>query len=148
MAIPFPSAFPPIVIAEIIPVTTRIVIKELRWKVRAREDAIILPAVPEIIPQISPTTSLQNEDTLSEFFLNFTATSAPFILLEFIEWKGASSAVWTETPTISKIIPTKIKIINIKTPIKTETFGITVSDKKENKIEMVKATIVIFIIQE
>ena len=47
--------------------------------------AIIDPVEPETIPHISPTTSLQKLDTLSAFFLNRTATSAPFTRLEFIE---------------------------------------------------------------
>ena len=82
---PFPNALPPMVNADIIPVTIKTVAKEFNPNALAREEAIILPAVPEIIPQISHTTSLQKEDTLSEFFLNLTATSAPFTFLEFIE---------------------------------------------------------------
>ena len=42
-------------------------------------------AAPEIIPQISPITSLQKLDTLSAFFLKITATFDPFTFLAFIE---------------------------------------------------------------
>ena len=49
-----------------------------------RDKAIVTPADPDIIPHISPITSLQNDDTLAAFFLKLTAVLAPFIFLELI----------------------------------------------------------------
>ena len=58
---------------------------KLKLNVFVRIAVIVVPAAPDIIPQISPITSQQKLDTLSAFFLNLTATSAPLTFLEFME---------------------------------------------------------------
>ena len=111
----FPIAFPPIVKDATIAATVKLTNNKLKLKVLEIPTAIVVAAAPETIPQISPITSLQKLATLSAFFLNITAILAPFTFLEFIEWKTFSSALVTETPTISKIIPIKInnKVIGV-----------------------------------
>ena len=104
----FPIAFPPMVNAAIIEAIVSPVNNKLNLYVSTKIAVIVVPAAPEIIPQTTPTTSQQKLDTLSEFFLNITAVDAPLTFLEFIEWNTASSAVVTETPIISNIIPNKI----------------------------------------
>ena len=107
----------------------------------------IVPADPDIIPQISPITSLQKEDTLSDFLISFTAVFAPFTFLELIELKGSISALVTATPIISNKTPRKMnkKISKISTTI--STFGRAISHRKEKTMDKVKARSVIFKIQ-
>ena len=108
--------------------------------------ATITPAEPDIIPQISPITSLQNDDTLSAFFLNLTATSAPFTFLAFIELNGLISALVTAVPIISNKTPNKMNNIRIIAPTYELTWFKTISEPKENTSEMVNDIINICII--
>ena len=112
-----------------------------KFKVLEIPTAIVVAAAPETIPQISPITSLQKLATLSAFFLNITAILAPFTLLEFIEWKTFSSALVTETPIISKIIPIKINNKVISIPQNIDKLGIVVCDTKDNENEIIKVII-------
>ena len=112
-----PKAFPPIVKAAIRDVVTKVTTNILICVVVDIITDIIALADPEMIPQISPTTSLQKDDTLAAFLINSTAISEPFTFLAFIEWKGLTSADATAIPIISKIIPIKIKVINKTIPI-------------------------------
>lgn len=61
-------AFPPIVSAAIIAVIISPTQKISRSYVSEMVAVIVTPADPEIIPHISPITSLQNDDTLSASF--------------------------------------------------------------------------------
>ena len=58
IAILLPKALPPMVKAAIIAVTNKVTINILISKVLAKKVAIITPAEPDIIPHISPITSL------------------------------------------------------------------------------------------
>lgn len=139
MAILFPSAFPPIVTDAIKAVTIREVKNGFHPKWEENAVAIITPADPETIPQISPITSLQNEETLSAFLMNFTAKALPFTFLELIELNGFMSAAVTETPTISKKTPSPIKKKSNNNPIKIFTLGRIASDAKEKTKEIKNA---------
>ena len=77
----FPHALPPIVKVEIIAVISKVMGSVGRLNLSDIIIAIDRPVDPLIIPQISPITSLQNDDTLSDFFIKFTAIEAPFTLL-------------------------------------------------------------------
>ena len=50
----------------------------------ATDAATATDAAPDIIPHISPITSQQKDETLSELFFNFTAVRAPLTLLALI----------------------------------------------------------------
>ena len=63
--------------------------------------------------QISPITSAQILATFDAFFINFKDVFAPLAFLVAFAWKSPSSATVTATPIISKMIPTKITVINI-----------------------------------
>lgn len=71
---------------------------------------IAAPIAPLIIPQISPTTSLQKLDALSAFFKSPTASFAPFILLAAMEFTGTTGHAVIATPIMSNRTP--IDIIN------------------------------------
>ena len=82
IAILFPIALLPIVSEAIKAVTIRDTIKELNLKLSIIFLAIITPALPDNIPHISPTTSLQKLETLSAFLISLTAVLAPLTFLE------------------------------------------------------------------
>lgn len=132
-------AFPPIVNEAIVAVIINPTQKMFRFKALDMEEDIVTPAEPEIMPHMSPMTSLQNDDTLAAFFLNDTAFLAPFIFLELMECSGSSSAEVTATPIISKIIPMMIKIKSISIPTVIFTLGMVISDINENINEIIKA---------
>ena len=70
----------------------------------------IMAAVePEIMPQISPTTSLQKLETLLAFRMRPRASRAPGVRWAAMEWKGRSSAAVTATPMMSNTMPSRIK---------------------------------------
>lgn len=140
MAIFLKMAFPPIVSEAIVAVIISPTQNMFRFSALDKEEAIVTPAEPEIIPHMSPMTSLQNDDTLAAFFLNDTAFLAPFIFLELMEWSGSSLAEVTATPIISKIIPIVIKIRSINIPTTIFTFGMVISDIKENINDIIKAS--------
>ena len=81
IAKPLPKALPPIVRAATIAAIVSPINNTFKWNSLAITTAIVVAAVPEIIPHTSPTTSQQKLDTLEAFFLNLTATSAPFSFL-------------------------------------------------------------------
>ena len=64
-AVVFPNDFPPIVNDAINDVVTRFVINRFILNALDIPEDIITPAEPDIIPQISPITSLQNDDTFA-----------------------------------------------------------------------------------
>ena len=92
---------------------------------------IVTPALPEIIPQTSPTTSQQIDDTFGAFLISFTPILPSFTLLALIEWKTTSSPVDTATPIISNTIPKVIKRKVTKMAISKLTFFNT---KVENNV--------------
>lgn len=140
MAMFLKMAFPPIVNEAIVAVIINPTQKTFKSKFLEIDAAIVTPAEPDIIPHISPITSLQNDDTLAAFFLNDTAFFAPFIFLELMECNGSSSAEVTATPIISKIIPMMININSISIPVRRFTLGMVVSDINENISEIIKAS--------
>jgi hypothetical protein len=79
IAILLKKALPPIVKAAVKAVITSPVYNTLVFNFSDREVDIVTPAEPDTIPHISPITSLQNDDTLSAFFLNDTAFMALLI---------------------------------------------------------------------
>ena len=139
MAILLKNAFPPIVNDAVIAVIINPMYSGLIFNLFDREEVIVTPAEPDIIPQISPITSLQKDDTLSAFFLNDTAFLAPFIFFELIACSGSSFVDVTATPIISNIIPMAINSNRIKIPINKFTFGITMLEPKENINDIKKA---------
>ena len=147
IAVVFPIDFPPIVIAAINDVVINVVINELVLSFCANVVDIITPADPEIIPHISPITSLQKDDTFAWFCNSFIAVFAYEIFFEFIEWNGFISQVVIATPTMSNIIPTKINSINIIMLATRFTFGIIISDDNENANDIINAIIIIFNVQ-
>ena len=142
----FPIAFPPIVIEAIIAATTNPTISIFKLNVLDNIAVIVVPAAPEIIPHISPITSQQKLETLSELFLNFTAILAPFTFLEFIEWKTASSAVVTDTPIISNNIPSITNNNVIIIPSHSDKLGIVISETNDSEKEITNDNITIVII--
>ena len=141
-----PMAFPPIVSEDIIAVNSKPVNNIFVLYLVIKMAAIVVPAAPDITPQTSPITSQQKLDTLSAFFLNFTAILAPFTLLEFIEWNTFSSAVVTATPIISNNTPIKIKISVIIIPKISDKFGIVEFAINDRQNEMTNEVITIVII--
>lgn len=74
IAIIFPIAFPAIVNEEIKAVNSAdIIAKFVKLRLVANRYIIPLPIAPEIIPHISPITSLQKLDTFSAFLQRNTA---------------------------------------------------------------------------
>ena len=141
-----PIALPPIVNDEMIAVIINPVKSKSVWYFVTKIAHIVVPAAPDITPQISPITSQQKLDVLSALFLNLTAVVAPFTLREAIEWNTASSALVTATPTISKSIPININIkVNIIPNIK-DKLGIVELAIKDKENDITKAIIIIVII--
>ena len=87
IAILLPTALPPIVIDATNAVIINDTIKRLKLNLFDIIIAIDTAVDPEIIPQISPITSLQKLDTFSAFLINFTASFAPLTFFEAIELK-------------------------------------------------------------
>ncbi len=72
---------------------------------------MIAPAAPDMIPQISPITSLHMFVTISALCNKKSPCFAPFIRLELIATNGVGLAVAIATPIVSKNTPKKINII-------------------------------------
>ena len=85
IASPLPTALPPIVRAEIIPVTNSDTKSSLMFVIFIISDTITTPDVPDTIPHTSPTTSQHIDDTLSVFFKSWTPILPPYTFLELIE---------------------------------------------------------------
>ena len=68
IAKPLPIAFPPIVIDATSAVTTSVTINTSTLRALASAPDTITPAEPEMIPHISPITSLQNDATYQHSF--------------------------------------------------------------------------------
>ena len=64
-------------------------------------------------PQMSPITSLQNDETRPALRMSRSASSASGTLREAIAWNGTSSAAVTATPMISNRIPVSTMQIRI-----------------------------------
>ena len=137
-----PKALPPIVSDEIKDVTIKEIINGLMFVFVDNNATIVTPAAPEIIPQISPTTSQHTLDTFEAFFTNLTPILPPRTLLALIEWKTTSSPLVADTPIISKMIPNKIKrkVTMIET-VKV-TFSKTVVTTSDITSDKIKAKIV------
>ena len=148
IAISFPNDFPPIVNAAIIDVVIRLIINRFILNFDDIVVDIITPADPDMIPHMSPITSLQNDDTLALFWSRFIAVLAYEIFFEFIEWNGFMSHVVIATPTMSNIIPISINIINIIVLAIMFTFGIIISDDSENMNDIMNAIIIILIVHK
>ena len=105
IAKPLPIALPPIVIAAINPVMVSETIVAGK---------ICIPLVSfAIIPEISPTTSLQKLETWFAFRESQTASFAPETFLDAIEWNSFSVADVAAIPITSKIMPMPINISKI-----------------------------------
>ena len=109
MAIFLPKALPPMVSDDIKAVMIRVINNPLIFVILISNATIVTPALPDIIPQISPIKSQQTLDTLLAFLISFTPTLPLRTLLALIEWNTTSSPQVTETPIISKIIPNNMK---------------------------------------
>lgn len=145
MATPLNIAFPPIVNAAIMAVIISPIQNISRLYVFDMVAVIVTPAEPDMIPHMSPITSLQNDDTLSAFFLNDTAVFAPFIFFELIAFNGLSVPDVTATPTMSNSIPIPINNSNIIILSSRFTFDNVISDISENMNDMQNAKMVIVI---
>lgn len=146
IAILLQNALPPIVKEAMIAVIIKPTQKICKLYIFDIVAVIVTPAEPDIIPHISPITSLQNDDTLSAFFLNDTAFFAPFIFLALIAFNGLSVVEVTATPIISNIIPIAINIINIIIPIINPTLDSVISDINEKINDIINASSVMVII--
>ena len=96
--------------------------------------------VPETMPQISPTTSLQILLVLFEFFISQMHSFEPCILLEALAWNVFSSQLNTATPIISNNIPISINIIKVIPNNKTFIFDAKL-DRHANMNDNTKVTI-------
>lgn len=143
MATLLPNAFPPMVSDATSAVTIKVVNKTFELNFTDIIIAIDEANAPDIIPQISPITSLQKLDTFSEFLINFTASFDPFTRFVAIELKVDISDTVTAIPIISKIIP-----INITNNIKNiliiaVTFDTIIPERNENPSDIKNADKVI-----
>src|SRR5690625_2772935 len=140
MAKYFPNALPPTVSA-----ATRLVktIFNIIWVDELGDCCInrvisimtIVSALPLIIPEISPITSLQKLANLSAFRYIFTASFAPITFSEAIAWSGASLAAVAAIPNISKTIPIRTMKRTIISPI----IHVTLLSNVEDKLEKIAA---------
>ena len=140
-------ALPPIVRADTIAVDSSDIIKKFIFNTLLKLVDMATQQAPDITPHISPMTSLQKLDTLSVFFLNVTASFAPFTFLEAMELKTLKLDAVTETPIMSKIIPKAMKNNTNIIPKKAGILGSKLSDVKDINKDNVKAIITILIIQ-
>ena len=113
MAMLLPRAFPPMVSPITIPEMAKLTKMAGREKSPTSRTATTAMVVPEMIPAMSPTTSLQRLETRLAFFTSRTASFPPGPLRAAMEWKGVSLAAVTATPIMSNTMPTKMKIKRI-----------------------------------
>jgi hypothetical protein len=97
-------------------------------------NVIIPPVAPLIIPQISPTTSLQILLTISALLSRYNAWLAPFIFFDDIDTNGVTSAAAIEIPIVSKTIPIKINTSN-----KINAKGSETVRKNDSAIKLIEA---------
>ena len=90
-------------------VMAREITTERREKASWSRVTMMAAVEPEIMPQMSPTTSLQKLETLLAFRMRPRASRAPGVLWAAMEWKGRSSAAVTDTPMISNRMPRPMK---------------------------------------
>ena len=140
-------ALPPIVRADTIAVASSDIIRKFIFNTLLRLLDMDTQHAPDMTPHISPITSLQKLDTLSVFFLNVTASFAPFTFLEAIELKTLRLDAVTETPIMSKIIPKAMKNNTSTIPKKAGILGSRLSDARDINRDKVKAITIILIIQ-
>lgn len=115
MASDLPQALPPTVTPETTADSSNVIkISDLLLLRISTRAAMTAAAEPEITPQISPMTSLQNDDTFPALRIRRSASSASGTLREAIAWNGTSSAAVTATPMISNRIPVSTMQIRIK----------------------------------
>lgn len=115
MASDLPQALPPTVTPETTADSSSVIkISDLLLLRISTRAAMTAAAEPEITPQISPMTSLQNDDTFPALRIRRSASSASGTLREAIAWNGTSSAAVTATPMISNRIPVSTMQIRIK----------------------------------
>lgn len=143
-----PTALPPIVKAAIKLVVIRLVNIKFIENFCDIAKAIVTPALPDKIPQMSPITSLQKLDTRELSLINLRAILEPFIFFDAIELNTLGSATVVATPTISNRIPSPIKKNSTMRLTITVELDITVSENADNKKESVKAMIVISIVHK
>ena len=141
LAMSFPIAFPPIVIA-----ATNALMKNWILSGMFNSDvsfnAIVALIAPLNTPHISPITSAHILETLLEFRIKFMDSFAPFIFFEAFACISLSSATVTATPIISNITPINITIANISIAGNTDSFDTAMFDMNENIIESVNDSIV------
>ena len=140
-------ALPPIVRADTVAVASSDIIRKFIFNTLLRLLDMATQHAPDMTPHISPITSLQKLDTLSVFFLNVTASFAPFTFLEAMELKTLRLDAVTDTPIMSKIIPKAMKNNTSIIPKKAGILGSKLSDVKDINKDRVKAIITILIIQ-
>ena len=138
IALVLPKALPVIVRDAINAVVINTTKEVFKLNLVAIEVATSTPAEPDTTPQTSPTTSLQIDANLSEFFKSFTEWWDPFTFLDAIEWNGVSSWAVIATPIISNIIDIKINNKIIIIPKIIFIFGIKLSDVKDIIIDKQK----------
>ena len=85
MAKVLPRALPPMVRPEIMAVTATEISTERRSSAVWSRTTMTAAVVPETMPQISPTTSLQTLETWLAFRSSISASLAPFSLWAAIE---------------------------------------------------------------
>src|SRR5699024_10044905 len=135
-----PSAFPPTVSAAI-----KLVKKTdkkscgdgsaVPWISLEISNITIVNALPLIIPEISPMTSLQKLANLSAFLYMLTASLAPVTFSAAIACKGASFAAVDAMPSISKMMPIKTINSTMTSPMIQE----TLFNNEEEKLEKIAA---------
>ena len=95
MANILPRAFPPMVSPETRAVTARETATDRMDRACCKRVTMMAAVEPEIMPQMSPTTSLQKLETLLAFRMRPRASRAPGVRWAAMEWKGRSSAADT-----------------------------------------------------
>ena len=114
MARDFPQAFPPTVIPETTADSSSVMkISEPLLLSNSTRAEMTAAAEPEMTPQMSPITSLQNDETRPALRMSRSASYASGTLREAIAWNGTSSAAVTATPMISNRIPVSTMQIRI-----------------------------------
>ena len=96
MARDFPQAFPPTVTPETTADSSSVMkISEPLLLSSSTRAEMTAAAEPEMTPQMSPITSLQNDETRPALRMSRSASSASGTLREAIAWNGTSSAAVT-----------------------------------------------------
>ena len=117
MATFLPMALPPIVNPEMSAVTTVDTTILRQPKLFCSSTTMTVAVEPLTMPQMSPTTSLQNEATFSALRMRYSASFAPLTRCAAIELNGLGFAAVTATPMISNRMPSAMNSSRISVAV-------------------------------